>query len=78
MRVTGTVDIPRFPRNRPHVKVEFFTPSGGGLQPGESAGQLSARLTAEIRASAPRLVAGRSRKKQRARAEAAAAAEPRD
>jgi 1-acyl-sn-glycerol-3-phosphate acyltransferase len=72
-RVTGTADIPRFPRNRPRVRVEFFTPAGGGLQPGETPAQLGARLTAEIRAHAPRTIAGRSRKKQRARAEAAAA-----
>jgi 1-acyl-sn-glycerol-3-phosphate acyltransferase len=72
-RVTGTVDIPRFPRNRPHVAVEFFTPAGGGLQPGESAIDLRRRLVAEIRTGAPRDIAGRGRKKQRARAAAAAA-----
>lgn len=70
--VTGTVDIPRFPSNRPRVRVEFFRPAGGGLQPGESAGALSARLTDEIRAKAPIAIAGRSRKKQRARAASAA------
>ena len=31
--VTGTTDIPRFPSPRPHVKVRFFRPEGGGLQP---------------------------------------------
>jgi 1-acyl-sn-glycerol-3-phosphate acyltransferase len=69
--VTGTVDIPRFPAHRPHVRVEFFTPAGGGLQPGETPGELSARLTREIRARAPIAIAGRGRKKQRARAAAA-------
>lgn len=59
--VTGTVDIPKFPTNRPRVRVEFFTPAGGGLQPGETAGELSNRLTAEIRARAPIAIAGRKR-----------------
>jgi 1-acyl-sn-glycerol-3-phosphate acyltransferase len=59
--VTGTVDIPKFPADRPHVRVEFFTPAGGGLQPGESPGELSARLTTEIRARAPIAIAGRKR-----------------
>ena len=63
--VTGTVDIPRFPTNRPHVRVDFFAPAGGGLQPGESAGDLSARLLAEIRARAPIAVAGRKRARAR-------------
>jgi 1-acyl-sn-glycerol-3-phosphate acyltransferase len=51
--VTGTVDIPRFPSPRPQVRVRFFRPEGGGLQPGESAVELSARLLEEIRAGAP-------------------------
>lgn len=58
--VTGTVDIPRFP-HRPRVTVRFFTPSGGGLQPGEDAAALGARLLAEIRALAPIVAAGRTR-----------------
>jgi 1-acyl-sn-glycerol-3-phosphate acyltransferase len=57
--VTGTVDIPRFPRARPHVRVHFFDPTGGQRQPGETPNDLSARLLAEIRAQAPRVVAGR-------------------
>jgi 1-acyl-sn-glycerol-3-phosphate acyltransferase len=56
--ITGTTDIPRFPR-RPRVSVRFFTPSGGGLQPGEDAAALGARLLAEIRAVAPITAAGR-------------------
>lgn len=59
--VTGTVDIPKFPAARPHVKVDFFRPAGGGLQPGESHGEFGARLTAEIRARAPIAIAGRKR-----------------
>jgi 1-acyl-sn-glycerol-3-phosphate acyltransferase len=50
--VTGTVELPRFPR-RPRLRVEFFTPAGGGLGQGESAGELSVRLLAEIRERAP-------------------------
>jgi 1-acyl-sn-glycerol-3-phosphate acyltransferase len=50
--VTGTTDITRFPK-RPHVAVRFFTPEGGGLLNGETPGELSARLLAEIRAHAP-------------------------
>ncbi|MDX6665693.1 MAG: hypothetical protein QOG68_1899, partial [Solirubrobacteraceae bacterium] len=38
---------------RPHVTVDFFTPAGGGLQPGEDAAALGARLLAELRARAP-------------------------
>jgi 1-acyl-sn-glycerol-3-phosphate acyltransferase len=56
--VEGTVDIARFPV-RPRVRVRFFVPIGGGLVSGESAGELSARLLAEIRGYAPIAVAGR-------------------
>jgi 1-acyl-sn-glycerol-3-phosphate acyltransferase len=48
----GTSDISSFPR-RPRVRVHFFRPTGGGLVDGESPGELSARLLAEIRADAP-------------------------
>jgi 1-acyl-sn-glycerol-3-phosphate acyltransferase len=57
--VQGTVDIPKFPHSRPHVRVRFFAPSGGQRQPGESAKELSERLLAEIRALAPIAHAGR-------------------
>jgi 1-acyl-sn-glycerol-3-phosphate acyltransferase len=60
--VTGTVDIPRFPRSRPRVSVAFFVPAGGGLQPGERPVELSERLLAEIRARAPIAAAGRRRR----------------
>ncbi len=56
--VTGTTDIARFPK-RPRVRVRFFAPSSGGLQSGESAAELTARLLAEIRAQAPVIAAGR-------------------
>ena len=70
--VTGTTDIPRFPRPRPKVKVHFFLPEGGGMQPGESAGEFSARLLEEIRSDAPISAAGRKRKSARRRREQAA------
>jgi 1-acyl-sn-glycerol-3-phosphate acyltransferase len=57
--VTGTVDLPKFPRSRPHVRVHFFDPAGGQRQPDETPTELSARLLAEIRADAPRMPTGR-------------------
>jgi 1-acyl-sn-glycerol-3-phosphate acyltransferase len=62
--VQGTVEIPKFPARRPHVRVAFYRPAGGGLQDGEDPGELSARLLAEIRAQAPIAVAGRRRARQ--------------
>lgn len=59
--VTGTVDIPKFPTARPQVRVDFFRPAGGGLQPGEGHTDLAVRLLTEIRARAPIAVAGRKR-----------------
>jgi 1-acyl-sn-glycerol-3-phosphate acyltransferase len=59
--VEGTVDIPRFPTKRPRVRVTFFKPAGGGLQPGESPGDFAQRLLAEIRGRAPIMIAGRNR-----------------
>ncbi|HEU4979564.1 MAG TPA: lysophospholipid acyltransferase family protein [Solirubrobacteraceae bacterium] len=56
--ITGTCDIPRFPR-RPRVRVEFFAPAEGGLKPGENGAEFAARLLAEIRARAPIAHAGR-------------------
>jgi 1-acyl-sn-glycerol-3-phosphate acyltransferase len=50
--VTGTVDIARFPR-RPRLRVHFFSPTDGVLQPGESASGFAARMMAEIRLRAP-------------------------
>jgi 1-acyl-sn-glycerol-3-phosphate acyltransferase len=56
--ITGTTDIARFPR-RPRIHVRFFAPAGGGLQPGESPADVSARVLAELRALAPVTPAGR-------------------
>ncbi len=59
-RVTGTVDVVRAPK-RPSVRVEFFAPSAGGARADETAAQLSARLLAGIRATAPPVLPGRRR-----------------
>lgn len=59
--VTGTVDIPKFPTHRPRVRIEFFEPAGGGLQPEETPAELGIRLMAEIRERAPIAIAGRKR-----------------
>jgi len=56
--ITGTVDMARFPR-RPRLRVTFFAPASQP-EPEESAQDLSARLTAEIRTRAP-VVAAPSR-----------------
>jgi 1-acyl-sn-glycerol-3-phosphate acyltransferase len=76
--VAGTVDIVRFPK-RPRIRVEFFTPSSGQIDPGEEPGDLSARILAEIRERTPIALPGRRRKAakyreaaERARAEAEA------
>ncbi|HWC86650.1 MAG TPA: lysophospholipid acyltransferase family protein [Solirubrobacteraceae bacterium] len=69
--VTGTVDIVRVPK-RPRIRIEFFLPTGGQPQPGESPAELIGRLMAEIRARAPIAIPGRRRTaaKYRARAQA--------
>ena len=73
-RVRGTTDIVRFP-TRPHIHIDFFLPEGGQLQEGESAAKLMTRMMAEIRASVPPELPGRSKTaaKYRARNEAAPA-----
>jgi 1-acyl-sn-glycerol-3-phosphate acyltransferase len=58
--VRGTVDIIRVPK-RPHITVEFFAPSGGQAQPGESASELVVRVIDEIRSRAPVAIPGRRR-----------------
>lgn len=50
--VVGTTDVTAFPK-RPAIRVRFFRPAGGGLQPGESPSEFGARLLREIRAEAP-------------------------
>ena len=67
--VTGTTDIPRFPK-RPHVKVRFFRPAA--LDEGIARRDLPAPLLAEIRASAPIEPAGRRKKAEQRRRAAAA------
>ena len=70
--VTGTTDIPRFPK-RPHVKVRFFRPTA--LDQGIPPRELPAPLLAEIRAAAPIEPAGRRKKAEARRREAAAGEE---
>ena len=57
----GTTAIPRFPRERPHVRVEFFEFDQAAIGPDESPQQYSTRLLAELRHRAPIEVAGRKR-----------------
>jgi 1-acyl-sn-glycerol-3-phosphate acyltransferase len=72
VRITGAVDIIRFPY-RPRVRVEFFAPEGGQPRAGESAIAVTSRVMAEVRAGAPPAVPGRGKK--RAEFERAAQAE---
>ena len=65
--VQGTVDIPRFPAHRPHVRVRFFAPEGGQRRPDESPIDLSARLLADLRTHAPNAPAGRKARRAAAR-----------
>lgn len=67
--ITGTTDIPRFPK-RPRVTIRFFRPAEGGLRPGEAHADFAARLLAELRAEAPIAAAGRRRREALAGAEA--------
>jgi len=59
--VTGSTDIPRFPR-RPRLHVRFLPPAEG-LRPGETPADLAVRIVAEIRTLAPITAAGRRPKK---------------
>src|SRR5437588_7423013 len=58
---TGTAAIPRFPRDRPHVRVEFFEFDRPAIGPDESPQQYSTRLLAQVRQRAPIEIAGRKR-----------------
>ena len=71
--ITGTPDYVRFPK-RPDVHVRFFEPASGQTKPGETAAEISERLTAEIRAIAPPVDAGRDPVATRAKWEAKAEA----
>ncbi len=57
----GTAAIPRFPRARPHVRVEFFEFDRPEIAPEESPQQYSTRLLSQLRQRAPIEVAGRKR-----------------
>lgn len=72
--VSGTVDIVRAPK-RPRIRVEFFLPRGGGIDPDEDPGALSARCLGEIRERAAVSIPGRRRTAERLRAEAERASE---
>jgi 1-acyl-sn-glycerol-3-phosphate acyltransferase len=58
---SGTVAIPRFPRERPHLRVEFFEFDRPVIEPNESPQEYSTRLLAQIRQRTPIEVAGRKR-----------------
>jgi 1-acyl-sn-glycerol-3-phosphate acyltransferase len=58
---SGTVAIPRFPRQRPQVRVEFFEFDRPAIAPEESPQEYSTRLLAQIRQRSPIEVAGRKR-----------------
>jgi 1-acyl-sn-glycerol-3-phosphate acyltransferase len=58
---SGTVAIPRFPRARPRVRVEFFTFDRPAIGPQETPQEYGTRLLAQLRQRAPIEVAGRKR-----------------
>jgi 1-acyl-sn-glycerol-3-phosphate acyltransferase len=61
VRITGAVDIVRFP-HRPRIEVEFFEPAGGQPADGESPIALTRRVMAEVRRDAPPALPGRAKK----------------
>jgi len=58
---SGTVAIPRFPRKRPHVSVDFFELDRPNIGRDESPQDYGTRLLAQLRKRAPIEVAGRKR-----------------
>jgi 1-acyl-sn-glycerol-3-phosphate acyltransferase len=58
--VSGSTDVARFP-TRPRLRVRFFRPAVA-IAGEQSAGELAARLLAEIREDAPIATAGRRRR----------------
>jgi 1-acyl-sn-glycerol-3-phosphate acyltransferase len=62
VRITGAVDIVRFPR-RPSIRVEFFEPATGQPNRGESAIAVTRRVMTEVRAQAPPALPGRAKKR---------------
>ena len=69
--VTGTVDIVRAPK-RPRIRVEFFPPASGPIDPGEGPEAIASRCLGEIRERTPIAIGGRRRKATRWRAAAEA------
>jgi 1-acyl-sn-glycerol-3-phosphate acyltransferase len=61
--VEGASDIISAFPHRPRVRVAFFRPAGGGIQPGEAPADFSERIVAELRERAPISIAGRKRRK---------------
>src|SRR5581483_693494 len=57
----GTTAIPRFPRGRPRVRVEFFEFDRAAIEPDESPSEYSTRLLTQLRRRAPIEIAGRKR-----------------
>jgi 1-acyl-sn-glycerol-3-phosphate acyltransferase len=57
----GTVAIPRFPRARPQVRVEFFAFDRPSIAPEESPQEYGTRLLTQLRQRAPIEVAGAKR-----------------
>src|SRR5690348_2837291 len=49
----GTAALPRFPREHPHVRVEFFEFERAAIGPDESPQEYSTRLLAQLRQRAP-------------------------
>jgi len=62
VRTLGAIDVPRL-TVRPRIVVEFFIPQGGPIADGESPTAFSQRILDEIRAGAPREIAGRKRRR---------------
>jgi 1-acyl-sn-glycerol-3-phosphate acyltransferase len=58
---SGTVAIPRFPRDRPHVSVNFFEFDRPEIGSDESPQDYATRLLGQLRERAPIEVAGRKR-----------------
>ena len=58
--IEGTSDLTGFPR-RPRMRIRFFDPAGGQARPDEDAGELSARLLAEVRELVPPSLSYRKR-----------------
>jgi hypothetical protein len=57
----GTTAVPRFPRARPHVRVDFFEFDRPAIGSDETPAQYSTRLLTQLRERAPIEVAGRKR-----------------